>query len=88
MGVCVCARVYARVCVVTISGGRTGGAEVEEQRQVSPAGQTGVGLAEFIEEGVRAGFEGGEACGGGVLQQAGAQGDGLGRGARLKHLGW
>ena len=75
---CVC--VYQCVCILT------GGAVVEEGGQVSSAGQPGVGLAQLVEEGVAAGLQRGEARGGGVLQQAGAQRDGLRRRPRLKHL--
>ena len=74
------------VCVLT------GAAVVEEGGQVAAAGQPGVGLAQLVEEGVAAGLQGGEARGGGVLQQAGAQRDGLRGRPRLEHLtgtqGW
>ena len=76
MSVCVC----IRVCVLT------GGAVVEEGGQVPAAGQPGVGLAQLVKEGVAAGLQGGEARGGGILQQAGAQRDGLRGRPRLEHL--
>lgn len=48
------------------------GAEVEEEGQVSPAGQTGAGLAQLVEEGVGAGLQRGQPGDWRVLQQAGA----------------
>lgn len=61
-------------------------AEVEEEGQVSPAGQAGAGLAQLVEEGVGTGLQRGQPGHRRVLQQAGAQGDGLRGRARLKHL--
>ena len=53
-------------------GSLTDGAEVEEQGQVSAAGQAGAGLAQLVEEGVRAGLQRGQPGDRRVLQQAGA----------------
>ena len=64
----------------------TDGTEVEEERQFSPAGQAGVGLTELIEEGVRTRLQRRQPGHRRVLQQPGAQSDGLGGRARLKHL--
>lgn len=61
-------------------------AEVEEQRQLSAAGQASVGLAQFIEERVGAGLERRETSHGRVFQQTGTQRDGLRRRPGFKHL--
>jgi len=50
----------------------TDGAEVEEEGQVSAAGQAGAGQAELVEEGVCAGLQRGQPGDRRVLQQAGA----------------
>ena len=68
-------------------GSLTNRAEVEEQGQLSAAGQAGAGLAQLVEEGVGAGLQRGQPRHGRVLQQARAQGDGLCGRAGLKHLG-
>lgn len=65
---------------------RTLGGEVEERRLLPPVGQLDVGVAQLVEEGVRAGLQRGEAGRGRVLQQARAQGDGLRGRARSEHL--
>lgn len=65
---------------------RTLGGEVEERRLLSPVGQLDVGVAQLVEEGVRAGLQRGEAGRGRVLQQARAQGDGLRGRARSEYL--
>ena len=67
-------------------GSLTNRAEVEEQGQVSAAGQAGAGLVQFVEEGVGAGLQRGQPGHRRVLQQARAQGDGLCGRAGLKHL--
>lgn len=64
----------------------TNGAEVEEEWQFPPAGQAGVGLAQLLEEGVRARLQRRQPGHGRVFQQSGAEGDGLRGGAGLKHL--
>lgn len=60
--------------------------EVEEERQFSPAGQAGVGLAQLVEEGVRTRLQGRQPCHGCILQQPRAEGDGLRWGARFEYL--
>lgn len=65
---------------------RTLGGEVEERGLLPPVGQFDVGVAQLVEEGVCAGLQRGEAGRGRVLQQAGAQGDGLRRRTRPEHL--
>lgn len=62
------------------------GGEVEERRLLPPVGQLDVGVAQLVEEGVRAGLQRGETGRGRVLQQAGAQGDGLRGRARSEYL--
>jgi len=64
----------------------TNGTEVEEERQFSSAGQAGVGLTQLIEEGVRTRLQGRQPGHRRVFQQSRAEGDGLWRGAGLKHL--
>lgn len=64
----------------------TNGTEVEEEWQFSAAGQAGVGLAQLVEESVRACLQWRQPRHWCVLQQSGAEGDGLGWGTRLKHL--
>lgn len=76
----------ARCATAVSRASLTCGAEVEEQRQLSAAGQSCVGLSQLVEEGVRAGLEGREPGGRGVLQQPGAQRDGFWRSAGLEHL--
>lgn len=75
------------VCVIVcVCVSRTLGGEVEERRLLSPVGQLDVGVAQLVEEGVRAGLQWGEAGRGRVLQQAGAQGDSLWGRARSEYL--
>lgn len=64
----------------------TNGTEVEEEWQFSAAGQAGVGLAQLVEESVRACLQWRQPRHRCVFQQSGAEGDGLRWGARLKHL--
>lgn len=64
----------------------TNGTEVEEERQFSSAGQAGVGLAQFIEEGVCTCLQRWEPGHGCVFQQSRAEGDGLWWGTGFKHL--
>lgn len=64
----------------------TNGTEVEEEWQFSAAGQAGVGLAQLVEESVRARLQWRQPRHWCVFQQSGAEGDGLGWGTRLKHL--
>lgn len=68
-------------------GGKlTNRTEVEEERQFSSAGQAGVGLAQFIEEGVRTCLQGRQPRHRRVFQQSRAEGNGLWWGTRFKHL--
>lgn len=67
-------------------GKLTNRTEVEEERQFSSAGQTGVGLAQLVEEGVCTCLQGGQSGHRRVFQQSRAESDGLWWGARLKHL--
>lgn len=64
----------------------TNGTEVEEEWQFPAAGQAGVGLAQLVEESVRACLQRRQPRHWCVFQQPGAEGDGLGWGTRLKHL--
>lgn len=64
----------------------TNGTEVEEERQFSAAGQAGVGLAQLVEESMRACLQRRQSRHWCVFQQSGAEGDGLRWGTRLEHL--
>lgn len=80
-------RTAVAVCVIVcVCVSRTLGGEVEERRLLSPVGQLDIGVAQLVEEGVRAGLQWGEAGRGRVLQQAGAQGDCLWGRARSEYL--
>lgn len=61
--------------------------EIEERGERAVVGELGSRTSQFIEEAMGAGFQRREPRGGGVLQQAGAERDGLGRRSRFEHLG-
>lgn len=72
--------------VAVLSVQLTHGAKVEELGKFSPVGETGIGLAQLIEESMCAGLQRWETRHRCVLQQTRAQWDGFRRSSRLKHL--